>query len=416
MTLSNDWQTVSKRWGHPFHAMCSYLAMFPPRLPHYFIEKFTRPGDAVLDPFCGRGTTPFQACVTGRIGIGIDLNPLAYTLTRAKVNAPDFKQIHLRLRALENDMFYGDIADEPPHVQMLFHPATLRQLVYLKQVLDLGDPCDNFIAATILGIMHGAGSRRRQRTAFLSLSMPNSFSLSPDRLRRYIRAKRLKQTPVNVFSAVRLRLQHLFACAPPQTAGAAFLENVDNLAQIAHPAIRKRRVQLVFTAPPHFHTVRYGLYNSVRLWFLNEDYEALDRRLTQYHCMDEYKIFLCRALSRIYSVLAPGGVCCMVVGDITDRKTGRVVSLADELWKMLCAQHSRFKLYTILPDHSDKAPPNSGLTRSDTPHTSLDDRILVLYRETIEEVTDEVDWTPPRRSRAARDAQRRLERQLRLQL
>ena len=42
----------------------SYMAMFPPALPHYFIRRFTKPGDIVLDPFSGRGTTAVKAMVT----------------------------------------------------------------------------------------------------------------------------------------------------------------------------------------------------------------------------------------------------------------------------------------------------------------------------------------------------------------
>jgi len=68
--------------------MCSYMAMFPPRIPYYFIQRFTRPGDRVLDPFSGRGTTPTQACVDGRVGLANDLNPLAYQLSRAKAGRP----------------------------------------------------------------------------------------------------------------------------------------------------------------------------------------------------------------------------------------------------------------------------------------------------------------------------------------
>ena len=64
------------------------MAMFPASLPHYFVDRFTNPGDTVLDPFSGRGTTATQACAEGRIGIGNDLNPLAVALTEAKVRAP----------------------------------------------------------------------------------------------------------------------------------------------------------------------------------------------------------------------------------------------------------------------------------------------------------------------------------------
>ena len=65
--------------------MCSYLASFPAALTHAFIARYTRPGDVVLDPFSGRGTTPLQACAEGRIGVGNDLNPFAHLLTAAKV-------------------------------------------------------------------------------------------------------------------------------------------------------------------------------------------------------------------------------------------------------------------------------------------------------------------------------------------
>ena len=68
--------------------MCSYLASFPAALAHAFIDRYSRPGDVVLDPFSGRGTAPLQACAEGRIGVGNDLNPLAYLLTAAKVDPP----------------------------------------------------------------------------------------------------------------------------------------------------------------------------------------------------------------------------------------------------------------------------------------------------------------------------------------
>ena len=56
-----------------------------PPSTHAFIARYSRPGDVVLDPFSGRGTTPLQACAEGRIGVGNDLNPFAHLLTAAKV-------------------------------------------------------------------------------------------------------------------------------------------------------------------------------------------------------------------------------------------------------------------------------------------------------------------------------------------
>ncbi|MCB0339979.1 MAG: hypothetical protein KDD53_10260, partial [Bdellovibrionales bacterium] len=45
---------------HTLHYVIPYPESFRPQLPDYFIQKFTAPDDAVLDPFCGRGTTALQ--------------------------------------------------------------------------------------------------------------------------------------------------------------------------------------------------------------------------------------------------------------------------------------------------------------------------------------------------------------------
>ncbi len=81
LAIAAEWKEQQRLWGHSFHPMCSYLAMFPAALAHAFIARYSRPGDTVLDPFSGRGTTPLQACAEGRVGVGNDLNPLAYLLT-----------------------------------------------------------------------------------------------------------------------------------------------------------------------------------------------------------------------------------------------------------------------------------------------------------------------------------------------
>ena len=52
-----------------------HSAAFPLALPKWFIELFTDPGDVVLDPFVGSGTTAEAAIGCGRAAVGIDLAP-----------------------------------------------------------------------------------------------------------------------------------------------------------------------------------------------------------------------------------------------------------------------------------------------------------------------------------------------------
>lgn len=51
-----------------------HSAAFPQALPEWFIKLFTDPGDVVLDPFVGSGTTLAAAHALGRTGVGIDVS------------------------------------------------------------------------------------------------------------------------------------------------------------------------------------------------------------------------------------------------------------------------------------------------------------------------------------------------------
>lgn len=66
---------------HNFH---SFPAKFPPQLPLKFILALTEPGDVVIDPMMGSGTTVVEAFLTGRQGVGFDIDPLAVSITRVK--------------------------------------------------------------------------------------------------------------------------------------------------------------------------------------------------------------------------------------------------------------------------------------------------------------------------------------------
>ena len=100
IAIAPEWKTQQRLWGHSLHPMCSYLASFPAALTHAFIARYSRPGDVVLDPFSGRGTTPLQACAEGRNGVGNDLNPFAHLLTAAKVEPASRAAASTRLTQL----------------------------------------------------------------------------------------------------------------------------------------------------------------------------------------------------------------------------------------------------------------------------------------------------------------------------
>ena len=63
----------------------NHSAVFPITLPSWFIKLFTEPGDTVLDPFIGSGSTALAALTLGRHYIGIDLNTEYVELSRQRI-------------------------------------------------------------------------------------------------------------------------------------------------------------------------------------------------------------------------------------------------------------------------------------------------------------------------------------------
>jgi hypothetical protein len=401
MMLVNEWQSKTKRWGHPLHSMCSYMGMFPPRLPHYFIQKFTNPGDVVLDPFSGRGTTPLQACVEGRVGIGIDANPMAYVLTAAKVGEIDPIAIRNRVDDLSNDMFFDDIETEPDHIRMLFEDSTLRQLVYLKKTLDLSTPTDMFIAGVLLGMLHGGakgsgesepstGRKSSKPPTFLSVPMPNTFSMSPGYIAKYVAEKKLERPRVDVFVSLRARIDHLLRLGIPSTPGRAWKSKIQDIAKIPDPTLRGKKVRLIFSSPPYLKVLRYGLYNWIRLWFMNEDFEELDRNLDQHNKLGPYLDFLSETNRSLYKVCAPGAVCALVIGDVV-KKDKEPILLAHEAWEHMQRRGTRWLFAGILEDILPKNSKVSKIWGEDKKgRATPTDRILVLYKQDYRELR--VSW------------------------
>lgn len=69
----------------------NHSAAFPLDLPKWFIRLFTEPGDVVLDPFSGSGTTALAARELNRHYVGIDIDPAYVELARDRVSKEPLK-------------------------------------------------------------------------------------------------------------------------------------------------------------------------------------------------------------------------------------------------------------------------------------------------------------------------------------
>ncbi|MEM7816053.1 MAG: DNA methyltransferase [Candidatus Aenigmatarchaeota archaeon] len=117
-----DWAT------HYLNA--KYRGNWAPQVARNLILRYSKDGDTVLDPFVGSGTTLIECKITGRKGIGIDINKEALIVTLDRLNMPSLDK-----KMLDNcqKVFLGDarnlneignesidfIATHPPYASII---------------------------------------------------------------------------------------------------------------------------------------------------------------------------------------------------------------------------------------------------------------------------------------------------------
>ena len=82
--LKTDWgfsDADTKKLTHEIHR---YSGKYIPQIAKQAIELISFPGELVLDPYVGSGTTLLEANLSGRKSAGIDLNPLAVLISEVK--------------------------------------------------------------------------------------------------------------------------------------------------------------------------------------------------------------------------------------------------------------------------------------------------------------------------------------------
>lgn len=91
------------------HRLHPYLGKYIPQLVEIFLRKYFNPGDTVVDPFAGSGTTLVQANELGINSIGFDISAFNSILCRAKTARYDLAKVRFEvldvLRQTENTQF-----------------------------------------------------------------------------------------------------------------------------------------------------------------------------------------------------------------------------------------------------------------------------------------------------------------------
>jgi hypothetical protein len=318
-TFVNEFWTAKQRQAHSLHEI-SYRACFKPQLPRFCIERLTRPGEAVYDPFMGRGTTLLEAALLGRVPLGCDANPLSKVLAQPRLRPPSLEDVATRLRDID---FHKD-GELPRELLVFYHPETLRQIVSLKdhllarQKAGSLDAVDEWIRLVALNRLtgHSAGF-------FSVYTLPPNQAVSV-KSQEKINTKRKQKPPARdvprlILKKTRILLSDCDLSARSTLATAASGALVLTKPAAHTPEIPANSVSLVVTSPPFLNVVDYATDNWLRCWFCGIDAKSV--KLTVPRKIEDWQAAMTDVFHELYRVLRPCGHVAFEVGEVHAGKT-----------------------------------------------------------------------------------------------
>lgn len=240
---------------HSFHR---YYGKLIPAIPNCFIDKFTKEGDLIFDPFTGSGTTAVESCRMNRDFVGVEINPLSVSISKtktSKLSVNKLLKINNELMKLIKNSKKIYKEEEKPYLLNRDHwfkdfvqndLLNIRDCIkdYFKYNRDIGDEYEAFYYNTLSAIIKNV-SNADTRHVFPGVSkrmrqLESEGLIKIDVYASFIRAinKRAKYYEIYEKSSSKCTIIH----------GDSTTINLDEF---------ENSVDLIVTNPPYISSVRY---------------------------------------------------------------------------------------------------------------------------------------------------------------
>jgi hypothetical protein len=304
---SRKYETAESRWA----GVGPYYAMFPVEFADHVVMKYTSSGETVLDPFAGRGTAIFSAATKMRHGMGVELNPVGWVYSQAKLNPASKDDVIDRTREI------GKLAARrtsrpslPVFFSWCFAPSVQQFLLTAREHLCWRqNKVDATLMALLLVNLHG------KRDASLSNQMRQTKSMSPDYAVNWWKERNLLPPIVDPVEFMEKKIEWRYAKGVPGRSD-SFVYLGDSIKRLRDVRERAKKIDipsatLLLTSPPYCGITNYYYDQWLRLWLLGGPPNALvvpGRYRGKFADQKKYKRLLLDVFSRTTPVLDKNAV------------------------------------------------------------------------------------------------------------
>jgi hypothetical protein len=157
------------------HRLHPYLGKFIPQVVEVLLDRYFRPGQHVLDPFAGSGTTLVQALESGLDATGVDVSAFNCLLMDVKTRSynafvleHDLRDVHARIPALQRP-----VARASGFVRRWYAPQAARELLAFREMVAEYEHED------VLRVILARAARSARRTTHFDLDFPRAPQVDP---------------------------------------------------------------------------------------------------------------------------------------------------------------------------------------------------------------------------------------------
>lgn len=312
------------------HRLHPYLGKFIPQLVEIFLRKYFQPGQTVLDPFCGSGTTLVQANELGINSVGYDISGFNVLLSRAKTAKYDIEKMRkevldiLRRTDIERKKLLGnqqlalwedntpafsidEINDE--YLLNWYAPRALTELLIYRNFIK------DYEYQDLLKIILSRSARSARLTTHFDLDFPKKPQREPYWCYKH---SRICQPTDEAFKFLRRysydTISRIEEFARVRT---------DAKVEIYHEDSRRADfppVHGVITSPPYIGLIDYHeqhayAYHLLGLEDRSEDEIGAASKGCSQKAKEEYQRDITEVFRRVHKSLLPGGRVIVVAAD-----------------------------------------------------------------------------------------------------